>query len=94
MVPLGDNIFHPIFRALLKYASHLGTIARNNTSLLSFSNASVADVRKLDLRKATQNADILVRILKQNRDIFGNYICDFFNECVHKGVFSSILKRW
>ena len=23
----------------------------------------------------------------QNSDIFGNYICDFFNECVFKGVF-------
>ena len=93
MVPLGDNIFHPIFRAILKYANHPSTIARNNTSLLSFSNVSVSDVRKLDPRKATQNTDILVRILKQNRNIFGNYICDFFNECVHKGVFSLILKK-
>ena len=42
--------------------------------------------------KATQNTDIPVRILKQNSDIFGNYICDFFNECVDKGVFPSILK--
>ena len=31
--------------------------------------------------------------LKQNSDIFGNYICDFFNECVDKGVFPSILKN-
>ena len=43
--------------------------------------------------KATQNTDIPVRILKQNSDIFGNYICDFFNECVDKGVFPSILKN-
>ena len=93
MVPSGDNIFHPIFRAILKYANHPSTIARNNNSLLSFANVSVADVRNLDPRKATQNTDILVRILKQNRDIFANYICDFFNECVHKGVLSSILKK-
>ena len=44
-------------------------------------------LENLDPRKATQNNDIPVRILKQNTDIFGNYICDFFNECVHKGVF-------
>ena len=31
--------------------------------------------------------------LKQNSDIFGNYICDFFNECVDKGVLPSILKN-
>ena len=33
-----------------------------------------------------------MRILKQNFDVFDNYICDFFNECVDKGVFPSILK--
>ena len=93
-VPLADNICPPIFRAILKYANHTTTIAikyLNNTSTFSFSNVSAADVkkeiRKLDPRKATQNNDIPVRILKQNTDIFGNYICDFFNECVHKGVF-------
>ena len=65
--------------------------------MFSFSNASVADVkketRKLDPGKATQNINIPVRILKQNSDIFGNYICDFFNECVDKGVSLSILKN-
>ena len=80
-VPLADNISHPIFRAILKYANHPSTIAikdLNNTSLFSFSNVSVADVkkeiRKLDPRKETQNTVIPVRILKQNSDIFGNYI--------------------
>ena len=99
-VPLADNISHPIFRAILKYANHPSTIAikdLNNTSLFSFSNVSVADVkkeiRKLDPRKATQNTDLPVRILKQNSDIFGNYIRDFFHECVDKGVFPSILKN-
>ena len=50
-------------------------------------------IRKFDSRKASQNTDIPVRILKQNPDIFGNYICDFFNECVDKGIFPSILKN-
>ena len=64
--------------------------------MFSFSNVSVAEVKKeiikLDPRKATPNTDIPVRILKHNSDIFGSYICDSFNECVHKGVFPSILK--
>ena len=50
------------------------------------------EIRKLDPRKATKNTDIPVRILKQS-DIFGNYIWNFFNECVDKGVFPSILKN-
>ena len=65
--------------------------------MFSFSNVSVADVkreiRKLDPRKATQNTNIPVRMLKHDSDIFGNYICNFFNECVDKSVFPSILKN-
>ena len=89
-----------MFRAILKYANHPSTIATkdlNNTSMFSFSNTFVADVKKeiwkLDPRKVTQNTDIPVAILKQNSDVFGNYICDFFNECVDKGVFLYILKN-
>ena len=48
----------------------------------------------IDGKPAPQNTDIPVRILKQNSDIFGNYVCDFFNECVDKGVFLSILKNY
>ena len=48
--------------------------------------------KKLDPRKATHNTDIPVRILKQNSDIFDNYICNFFGECIDKGVFPSIQK--
>ena len=65
--------------------------------MFSFSNVSVADIKKeireRDPRKATQNIDIPVGILKQNSDIFGNYTWDFFNECVDNGAFSSILKN-
>ena len=99
-VLLAGNISHPIFRAILKYANHPSTIAikdLNYTSMFSFSNVSVAgvkkEIRKLDPKKATQNTDIPVRILKQNSDIFGNYICEFFNESIDKGVFPSILKN-
>ena len=86
MLPLADKISYSIFRAILKYANHPSTIAikdLNNTSMFSFSNVSIADIkkeiRKLDPIKATQNTDIPVRIFKQNSDILSNYICDFFN---------------
>ena len=99
VVPLADNISHPIFRASLKYANHPSTIAiknLKNTSMFSFSNVSVPDVkneiRKLDRRKTTQNTNIPVRILKQSSNIFDNYICDFFNECIDKVLSPSILK--
>ena len=51
------------------------------------------EIRKPGPRKATQNTYVPPRILKQNSDISGNYICDFFNECVGKDVFASSLKN-
>ena len=59
--------------------------------MFSFSNKSVADVKK-EIKKLT-STDILIRILKQSSDIFGNYNHDFFNEYVDKGVFPSFLKN-
>ena len=51
------------------------------------------EIRKPGPRKATQNNYVPPRILKQNSDILGNNICDFFNKCVGKDVFASSLKN-
>ena len=50
-------------------------------------------INKLSNRKAIQSTDIPVKILKQNADIFGNWICYFFNVCVDKGTLSSVRKH-
>ena len=52
----------------------------------------VKEIKKLGARKTAQSTDITVKILKKYVDIFGSYICDFFNDCVHRGDFPSILK--
>ena len=52
----------------------------------------VKEIKKLSTRKATQSTDIPVKILKENADVFGSYICDFFNGYVDRGDFPSILK--
>ena len=52
----------------------------------------VKEIKKLGTRKIAQSKDITVKILKKYVDIFGSYICDFFNDCVRKGDFPSILK--
>ena len=51
------------------------------------------EINKLGNRKAIQNTDIPVKVLKQNADIFGSYICHFFNVCVDKGTLPSVLKH-
>ena len=68
----------------------------NKNSRLDFCSVSVenvvTEIKKLSTRKATQSTDLPVKILKKNLDIFGSYIRDFFNYCVDKGDFPSILK--
>ena len=49
VVPLADNISHPIFRVILNYADHPSTIVikdLNNSSMFSFSNVPGADAKK------------------------------------------------
>ena len=96
---LANNISHPVFRAILKYRNHPNVVAiknLNKSSRFDFCRVCVQDVvkeiKKLSTRKATQYTDLPVKILKENSDIFGNYICDFFNDCVDRGAFPSILK--
>lgn len=49
----------------------------------------IKEIKKLSTQKGTQCIDLPVKILK---DIFGNNICDFFNNCVDKGNLPSVLK--
>ena len=51
------------------------------------------EIKKLKTRKATQNTDIPVKILRENADIFSVYICDFFNGTIRSGKFPLILKN-
>ena len=89
--PLANNISHPIFTAILKYRNHPSIVVSKNlnkSSRFDFCRVSVPDVvkeiKKLSTRKATQYTDLPVKILKEN--------CDFFNDCVDRGDFPSILK--
>ena len=43
--------------------------------------------------KSAQSTDIPIRVLKENADIFADYICGFFNESIKKSTFPSILEN-
>ena len=51
------------------------------------------EIRKLNPRKAAYSTDIPVKNLKDNADIFGDYICRFFNESFNCCKFPSILNH-
>ena len=70
----------------------------DNGSRFNFCGVSVKDfvkeIKKFSTWKATQSADLAVKILKDNSDIFENCICSFFNDCADKGNFWLILKHY
>ena len=91
--PLAENIYHPIFKAILKYENHSSIIAIQNAKrgpgfyfFEVSANGIFKEIKKLKTRKATQNTDIPVKI-------FSVYICDFFNETIRSGKFPLILKN-
>ena len=95
-----ECIPHPALKAIMKFRKHPSVSVITNAfkqQIFNFSKVRVDDVleeiNKLGNRKAIQNTDIPVKIPKQNPDIFGSCICHFFNVCVDKGTFPSVLKH-
>ena len=83
-----------------KFRNHPSVSAIRNAfdpQSFNFSKAMVDDalkkINKLGNRNAIQNTDIPVKILKENADIFGSYICHNFNVFVDKDMFASVLKH-
>ena len=99
--PLAERLSDPTLKAVLKYKNHPSIVAirnANNNPHFHFSEVSVEEdykeIRKLSPRKSAQSIDISVRVLKENADIFADYICEFFNVPIKKSTFlSSILKN-
>ena len=56
-------------------------------------NKILAEIHNLDKKKACQERDILVKIIKENIDIFSEFILHNFNNLIFDGTFSSELKK-
>ena len=85
-IPLLEQIKNSTLKSKLKYRKHSSVIVvgdLNNRSSFWFSlvifEKVLKELRKLNPRKAAQSSDVPVRVLKDNVDIFANYICGLFN---------------
>ena len=98
--PIAEEIANQILKSELKYNKHRSATAIRKLnirchfqfSFVSFAEA-LKEITKINPRKAAQSTDIPVKILKDNGDIFSDYICEFFNESFNCCKFPSILKR-
>ena len=94
-----ENMNGPVFKAILKYKNHPSILAiqkysKNKT--FHFEEVNIGEVEKailkLDKTEATQKPDILTRIIKENIEIFSDFLCTSINSTVKSSSFPSSLK--
>ena len=101
---LFENVSDPILQVILKYRNHpsiltIGEVCKNKSNkqpLFSFSEVTRDEILKeilsLDTTKACQDTDIPTKILKENADIFSDFLFANYNASVVKtSKFPSIL---
>ena len=87
-------------KAILKYRKHPSIIAiRKNYKIsecFKFTEVDQKDIEKeilkLDVNKASQSSDIPTKIVIENVDIFGDFICTSYNNTVKSSQFYQNLK--
>ena len=93
-----ENISDPVIKAIVKYRAHpsIITIKENCPSKSNFNFNEKVDILKeikmLQSNKATQNTDIPTKLIKDNADIFAEFIFISLNKCIEQSVFPSKLK--
>ena len=93
--PLSDNNVHPTLKAIVKWRNHPSNLTttseHENTPNFSFNFVSkehaLEEIQMLDSSKAIQESDILVKLIKENSDLFAETICKYFNESLEKVSF-------
>ena len=90
-----ENISDPVIKAIVKYRAHPSIIAikENCTSKSNFSFMFVEkvgilkEIQVLQLNKATLNTDTPTKLIKNNADIFAEFIFISVNKCTEQSVF-------
>ena len=97
-----SDIIDHVFNAIKKYENHPSTKKIKHfmsSKDLRFSfifetkNKILAEVHNLDNKKACQESDIPVKIVKDNIDIFSEFIFHNFNNTIFDATFPSELKN-
>ena len=87
-------------RSIVKYKAHPSIIAikENFNSSTPFNLLFVdkedilKETKNLKANQATQNTDIPTKLIKENSDIFADFIFENLNDCISHSVFPSALK--
>ena len=91
---------HPALQAILKYRNHpsINNIQNSSQRLSSFhfsqvhTNTVLKEIGRLRAKKAVQDTDIPVKVLKENAEFFAEQICRQFNETICSSKFPATFK--
>ena len=98
--PLVENIQKPVLKAIGKYRNHpsilnIEEVCKKNPRF-SFrcvdKNETLKEILNLDASKACQDSDIPSRIIKENADIFTDFLHSSFNNSIYQSKFPSVFK--
>ena len=97
--PLAENISDKTIKAIVKYRNHPSILAiqkKGGGSSFSFSHVEIEDmekeIRNLDPSKSAQGSDIPTKVIKENCDIFAQFLTNCFNKSVDTSKFPTDLK--
>ena len=103
-----NDVFYPVLKAIKKYSAHPSIIKiteKMNNNVFSFQKVTyeeiLNEINSLGTSKSTQSEDIPFKIIKDNADIFANFILQNFNnfilqnynKCIIDGKFPDQLKK-
>ena len=94
------NIKDPVFKGVLKYKHHQNVLATQKYSkkkVFHFKEVNMGEVEKeilkLDKTKASQKSDIATWIIKENIDIFAEFLCTSINSAIKSASFNTNLLK-
>ena len=98
--PIAQNIEDPTLKAIVKYKNHPSILTiqakYKGKNKFSFTEVTTQDIEKeifdLETRKASQISDIPTKIIKENVDVFADFLCTSINSSIKSSLFPSCLK--
>ena len=82
-----NDVFDPVLKAIKKYSAHPSILRikeKMNNNVFSFRKVTyeeiLNEINSLDTSKSTQSEDVPFKIIKDNADIFSNFILQYFNK--------------
>ena len=95
-----NDVFDPVSKAIKKYSANPSVLSikeKMNNNMFSFRKVTyeeiINEINSLDTSKSTQSEDIPFKVIKDNADIFANFILQGFNKCIIDGKFPDQLKK-